>query len=296
MKRWLVLGFLLIAVDAICPDIDTGAQLAIAPMIIAALISAAGSMAAAKQKADADSIPGAGKVGGGGDGGNSYAQTQGKDFMAPTTSTPVGGASVGPDKSTEAMARRAGGGAGRNMAFRSGATAGMDSFLPPNVGSGPLSYSTNSELMNSDSSVVGPGTVQQPAPPGPAPALEPTPSAPPLEGGNILDDPNSAGGWSPMKDGSFLQPGSTGDMVNQNPPMAMPDSYGSVAPDAGGGMGGAGYAQMGLGAGQMLGSMFANRGKPPAGAGYGGRGAFNMQNTTPRLGDLMRGQAAQRRF
>jgi len=99
-----------------------------------------------------------------------------------------------------------------------------------------------------------------------------------------------------MKDGSFLQPGSTGDMVNQNPPMAMPDSYGSVAPDAGGGMGGAGYAQMGLGAGQMLGSMFANRGKPPAGAGYGGRGAFNMQNTTPRLGDLMRGQAAQRRF
>jgi hypothetical protein len=91
-----------------------------------------------------------------------------------------------------------------------------------------------------------------------------------------------------MQDGSFLQPGSTGDMGNLMPEFSMPESAPIDVP--GGGMSGLGMAQMGLGAGQMLGSMFAKRGKPPAGAGYGGRGAFNMPITTPRLGELMAGQ------
>ncbi|MHC4302033.1 MAG: hypothetical protein ACYS7Y_32620 [Planctomycetota bacterium] len=233
-------------------------------MAIAALASAAASAYGSKKQADAASIPDSGGVGGGSGGGgeSAYTPTQGKDFLSPGTSTPVGSSapiSRGFDKSTEPMVQSI----APNAAFASGAqaptgssiAAGMKQFLPPNAGNAPLSLSQYHE--NS----LAPGTVQQPAPPG----VGASPDA------GILEDPTKMGGtWSPMQDGSFLQPGSTGDMGNLMPEFSMPESAPINVP--GGGMSGLGMA------------------KPPAGAGYGGRGAFNMPITTPRLGELMAGQ------
>jgi len=69
MRKIVVIFFFLIAVDAICPDVDTGAQLAIAPAIIAAIISAVGSAAAAEKAKQGAQAAGASQAAAGEGGG-----------------------------------------------------------------------------------------------------------------------------------------------------------------------------------------------------------------------------------
>jgi hypothetical protein len=50
MRRQIIILSALVIVDLLLPDVDTGAQLAIAPAVLAAIISAMGSMAASANK------------------------------------------------------------------------------------------------------------------------------------------------------------------------------------------------------------------------------------------------------
>jgi len=130
-------------------------------------------------------------------------------------------------------------------------------FGPPPSAMGPVGMPPADGMNRS----AAPGAVQQPAPPG---------------GGS--QEPPLSGGIDALSDGTQGL-----DVVD------IPGGPKS------GGMGGLGTAQMALGAGQTMQSLFANRGKPPAGGGFAGR-PFQMPTTTPRLGELMQGQAAQRRY